>query len=383
MNINSVVLKVASRCNLNCSYCYMYNLGDLTYKNQPKVMSYEIVDSFLKKLKKSLLENNGSHFQFIFHGGEPLLAPMEWYKYFVSKAEETLSGVKLLFTLQTNGVQYNREWAYFLKNNKIHTSFSWDGPQQVHDKFRIFHNNKGSYDYVQDAFKLHKEIFGNVSGLTVLNGEVPPLEYYQNVKELGITHFTIIFPQLHHDTEEHFNHFENSKEVNFFGDWLAELFDIWWFDQDKNKPVIHYFANLITLLLGGEATSEGLGSGENNVIVLETNGDIETTTALKSCGPAFTKEGNNIVTHSIEESVNSELIKLFIYSHKTVCQTCKECSLVKICGGGRLNERFSYQNGFDNPSVYCKDYQTIINHIKERLFSTLSEEEREYYEVAY
>lgn len=383
MNINSVVLKVASRCNLNCSYCYMYNLGDLTYKNQPKIISYEVVDSFLKKLKEYLEKNNGTHLQFIFHGGEPLLAPMEWYKYFVSSAEQMLEGVNLRFTLQTNGVLYNEEWASFLQENKIYSSFSWDGPKKIHDKFRVYHNNKGSYDQVKDALALHKSKFGHVSGLTVLNGEVTPSEYYTNVKELGITHFTIIFPQLHHDTDEQFNHFENSKTSGFFGKWLAELFDIWWFDRDEDKPVIHYFANIITLLLGGEATSEGLGSGENNVVVLETNGDIETTTALKSCGPAFTKEGNNILSHTIEESINSELIKLFVYSHKEVSQYCKECSLLKICGGGRLNERYSYQNGFDNPSVYCNDYKVIIHHIKERLFSTLTKEDREYYEVAY
>ncbi|MBP3942744.1 radical SAM protein [Sphingobacteriaceae bacterium WQ 2009] len=361
----------------------MYNLGDLTYKNQPKIISDEVVDSFLKKLKDYLEKNNGTHFQFIFHGGEPLLAPMEWYKYFISSAEQMLNGVKIRFTLQTNGVLYNEKWANFLQENKIYSSFSWDGPKQIHDKFRVYHNNKGSYDEVKSALALYKSKFGHVSGLTVLNDEVTPSEYYTNVKELGITHFTIIFPQLHHDTDEQFNHFENSKTSGFFGKWLAELFDIWWFDRDKDKPVIHYFANIITLLLGGEATSEGLGSGENNVVVLETNGDIETTTALKSCGPAFTKEGNNILTHTIEESIDSDLIKLFVYSHKEVSQNCKECSLLKICGGGRLNERYSYQNGFDNPSVYCNDYKVIIHHIKERLFSTLTKEEREYYEVAY
>ena len=361
----------------------MYNLGDLTYKNQPKVMSALVVESFLIKLRDYLHVNEISHFQFIFHGGEPLLAPKSWYKDFVIKAEKMLEGIKILFTLQTNGVLYDNDWADFLKKNNIHTSFSWDGPKQVHDKFRVFHNNKGSYQDVQKALDLHKKTFGHVSGLTVLNGEVTPTEYYQNVKDLGITHFTIIFPQLHHDTQDEFNHFKNSKESNFFGNWLSELFDIWWFDRDKNKPVIHYFANIITLLLGGDATSEGLGSGENNVIVLETNGDIETTTALKSCGPAFTKEGNNILSNTIEESVDSDLIKLFIYSHKNVCKSCSQCSILKICGGGRLNERFSKQNDFDNPSVYCNDYQIIIHHIKERLFSTLSTEERIHYDVAY
>src|SRR6476619_3302013 len=86
----SLVLKVASRCNLNCTSCYMYNMGDSTYKNQPKVMSDAVVDGILQKTLLHCQRHNIEEFLFIFHGGEPLLAGFEFYEKFASKALDRL-----------------------------------------------------------------------------------------------------------------------------------------------------------------------------------------------------------------------------------------------------------------------------------------------------
>ncbi|HEY1202986.1 MAG TPA: hypothetical protein VGE79_18505 [Niastella sp.] len=73
-----LVLKVASRCILNCTYCYMYNLGDTTYMKQPKVMSDDVVDSLITRVKKHCHMHGIDVFDFNFHGGEPLLAGPEF-----------------------------------------------------------------------------------------------------------------------------------------------------------------------------------------------------------------------------------------------------------------------------------------------------------------
>ena len=66
MKFDALILKVASRCNLNCSYCFMYNLGDTTYKQQPKFMSYQLVDKILDKTKQYILRYEKKEFSFIF-----------------------------------------------------------------------------------------------------------------------------------------------------------------------------------------------------------------------------------------------------------------------------------------------------------------------------
>ena len=81
---NTIVIKIASRCNLNCSYCYMYNLGDTTYKSQPKLMSNDIIDSLINRVKEHCQEHGIKNFHFVIHGGEPLLAPKKLLEYTLS-----------------------------------------------------------------------------------------------------------------------------------------------------------------------------------------------------------------------------------------------------------------------------------------------------------
>ena len=80
LKCRTVVLKIASRCNINCSYCYVYNKGDLSYLKQPKIMSSEVVNALIVKAKNHCEAHNLDYFEFIFHGGEPLLTGIEFFK---------------------------------------------------------------------------------------------------------------------------------------------------------------------------------------------------------------------------------------------------------------------------------------------------------------
>ncbi len=375
MPIDSLVLKVASRCNLNCSYCYMYNLGDLTYKSQPKLMSFSLIDQILHETKRYLDSNSQKYFQFIFHGGEPLLAPLEWYEYFISQSNKILNTIRVEFSLQTNGVLYNEKWAQALIDLNIGVGFSWDGPKKIHDKFRVHHNGNGSYDELLVAIDVHQNYHNYVGGLAVINSEISAEEFYQNAKEVGFTAINMLFPHLHHSMDDDFNCFQYKQSSVTYGTWLVELFDLWWNDQSDTKIDITFFNNQILLILGKKITTECFGDGENNVLVIETNGDIETSAALKSCGDGFTKEGINIFSNKIDDALDSELVQLFVDSHRNLCKTCLDCSIKHICGGGRINQRYSKETGFDNPSVYCQDIKMLVAHIQNELLDLLNQNE--------
>lgn len=381
MLLKTLVLKVASRCNLNCSYCYMYNLGDTTYKKQPKVMRVDVVDQILQQVKVYTTTNNIEKFQFVFHGGEPLLVGIDWYKNFVSKCKLFIPDLEVEFLLQTNGVLYNDDWAVELSKLNIHVGFSWDGPKQFHDKFRVYHNGEGSYDDVIKGMMIYKKHFGHLAGLSVINAEFSPEDYYQNIKDLGITNSSLLFPLLHHDMKPEYDKFNYHVDERTYGNWLSRLFDTWWFDSTPKKPNIQLFIEFIGLILGYPLTSEAFGNEENDVLIIETDGGIESSSSLKSIENALTKEGNNILKTSIEEALNAPLIKLFIASHKVLPDKCQNCDLKEICGGGRINQRYSNENGFNNPSVYCNDFKTIICHIQNRLLENLNKEQLEELEL--
>lgn len=60
-------------------------------------------------------------------------------------------------------------------------------------------------------------------------------------------------------------------------------------------------------------------------------------------------------------------------SHKSLPKSCLNCKIKHICGGGRINERFSEENGFDNPTIYCNDIKLIVSHIQNKLLEDFSE----------
>src|SRR5207248_1564342 len=68
------VLKVASRCNLNCAYCYVYNKGDETWRDRPVVMSDDVVEAAIDRIDAWCRGSGQTRVNVTFHGGEPLLA---------------------------------------------------------------------------------------------------------------------------------------------------------------------------------------------------------------------------------------------------------------------------------------------------------------------
>lgn len=104
------------------------------------------------------------------------------------------------------------------------------------------------------------------------------------------------------------------------------MFDPWYNDSDLNKPSIRPLTDLIGLILGYEKYSEIFGKGKNNTLVIETNGDIETTDSLKICGDGFTKTKLNVENNEFDEIYkSSNLAKQYYNGHDDLCTTCKNC----------------------------------------------------------
>jgi uncharacterized protein len=367
VTIKGLVLKVASRCNLNCEYCYMYNLGDETYKSQPKFMSQEIVENLLTKVKIYLTKNGGKTFQFIFHGGEPLLVEHDFYQTFVRKANEILPPfTKIDYVIQTNGVLLSSTWCKVLGELGIRIGISIDGLTEKDNRYRLDHQQKSSLKAALEGLinaQSSKYLKYLPGVLSVINLESNPDELYANYKKLKVRHINFLLPDGTHDNlPQNFN-----PERTDYADWLIQLFDIWFDDLDKGKPQIILFNQILNLILGGGGEYEFFGGSENLFLIIETNGDIEPQDSLKACGEGFTKTHINIKTHTLEDSFEQPLIKNCIESQQKLCGQCKNCSVVKVCRGGFITHRYSKNKGFNNPSIYCKDLEKLLTYISERV----------------
>jgi len=374
---NTLVIKVASRCNLNCSYCYMYNLGDTTYLEQPKLMSKEIIDQLIFRVKEHAIDLNLDSFSFVFHGGEPLLARKAFYLYFVGMARKELSFLKLHFTLQTNGTLLTNTWCRLFDSLDIRIGISIDGPKNNHDQYRIDHAGKGSYDRVLRGFQLaHSSPFlhHKPGVLSVININASPLETYTHLLQLGAKQIDFLLPEATYEKPPPLPGLDKWwYSLTPYANWLIAIFDKWILEKEQ-VPVIRQFQLIIHSILGGVFTADNLGSLHNEVLVIETDGGIEAVDGLKSCGHGFTKAGAHLKDHSLSEALQTRLARLYYLSHELLPLKCLACPVNETCGGGTIIHRYSPQNGFNNPSVYCNDLLKLITHIQNAIIPLLPPE---------
>ncbi len=336
-------------------------------------MSLDTMTTFAEKLSHYSDQYGLKSFQIVFHGGEPLLYPKEFYRESIKIFRERLSDSYFDFVLQTNGVGLDEEWYHLFNELNIRVGVSIDGPKEYHDKYRVFHNGKGSYDEVRTAIQLGLDK-GMHGVLSVANLNISPKELYQEFKDLNILSFNLLLPDGHFDKlpDGIIREKVNTSDYTPYADWLIELFAIW--KSDPDRPNMRFFKTLIQLIAGEEVGDQVLGLKKNGVAILETNGNLEVADSIRACYEGITRNDINIHTHEIDAVLEDPLFDIYINSHQMVNEKCLNCPIYDICGGGFLLNRYSNENGFDNPTIYCHDMIKLVSYIQNDLINSLPEE---------
>lgn len=254
---------------------------------------------------------------------------------------------------------------------------SIDGLQHHHDQYRVDHKGKGTYGKtIHGLNKLLKKSDQSkklIGVLTVINIESDPVELYHHFKQLGIRQFDVLLPDNNYDTPPPAPQFTTHSETNY-ADWLIKLFEEWFNDSTQERPDIRTFKTLLVNILGGHSPTDDLGVDDKELLVIETDGDIEAVDSLKICGERFTKSGANIRHNGFDDALATPLANLFNQSGKKLCKKCEACPIKSVCGGGYIPHRYSSNNGFDNPSIYCRDLFKFIVHIQNRVISSFPDD---------
>ncbi len=358
--INELVLKLASRCNINCTYCYWFN--DPEVMQSPKMLTPEAEKAFIPKLKQHIERHQVEKFRIAFHGGEPTLFPKKRFKVLClairKVANET--GCKISFAMQSNGLLIDDEWIELLKQFDVRLGISLDGSQQLHDKLRIDAKGRGTYLKTIQAIEHIRSTGLEVYILSVASEQTEPKALLKHfVEQLNLKDFEVLLPHIHHQ-----------NEPATFGHYLCEMFDLYLEEFIEAGVSIRILDDLMCQVIGGKSMSQGYGYVATATLL--TDGALECVDDLRMIDGL--KAGNiNIKTHQLQEVTCDPLWQEIYTSSIHLSPQCNDCEFKRSCGGGPMVSRWSEKKRFDNPSVYCKDYQKIIQHIQKRIMPRVTQ----------
>jgi len=188
-----VLVKLAARCNIKCTYCYWFR--DAMVYQKPAVLTPEAEDQFCTRLEEHIREFGLPFFLLVFHGGEPLLFPKRRFDAFLKKLREVeqRTGCMIKRGLTTNAILVDDEWIALFKVHDVSVTVSLDGPAEINDKYRVDFKGRGTLAQTLEGLALLRAAGLDPGLISVCNPGTDPekvLDFVVN--ELGYTQFDIL-----------------------------------------------------------------------------------------------------------------------------------------------------------------------------------------------
>lgn len=345
--VQQAILKVVQQCNLNCTYCYVYNRGDDSWQTRPPVISERVLRQFAYRINEHAQRHALNSFTIELHGGEPLLLGKRRMQALVDLMQSEVHATRLRFSMQTNGLLLDEEWVELLARNDIGFGISLDGPPQFADRFRVMRKGGGSTQALLDIIirlRRNTPLFDRFfSGcLCVVNPEMDGGDLVQWFADQGFDAFDLLLPQ-----GNHINPPQGWTGVAPYRRFLLSAFERW-YAMGPRAPQIRKFELMISGLLGGKVYLDALGGDLRLLCVVESDGSVGVNDVARLCGGEYAHDVINLFDHPLDEHVRRYRIETL----QQVCAQCRACPYLASCGGGYLPHRF---NGihFDNTSLYC------------------------------
>ena len=367
-----VMLKPAgAHCNLACKYCYYLEKNKLYPTAQRHLMSDEMLEQFTREYIEAQTMNQ---VLFTWHGGEPLLRSIDFYRKALSLQQKYAGGRRIDNVIQTNGTLLTDEWCEFFAQSHWLVGISIDGPQPDHDHYRLTAAGKPSWKKVMQGIKLLKKHGVEWNAMAVVNAYNAnhPLEFYRFFKENGcqFLQFTPIVERLtrHEDgrtlaslaDKDEISLSETSVAPKQWGYFLCAIFDEW-VRKDVGRIFVEIFdctlANWMGISPGICAYSKECGHAG----VMEHNGDVY------SCDHFVFPEYKlgNIRDHSLIDMLYGEQQQEFSrLKHSSLPRQCKECDMEFACHGECPKNRFMKDKYGDSGLNYlCPGYYHYYQHV--------------------
>ncbi|MDG9716559.1 FxsB family cyclophane-forming radical SAM/SPASM peptide maturase [Streptomyces sp. DH24] len=357
------MVKAHGRCNLACTYCYLYAGPDSTWRTRPPAAPADVLDRTATRIAEHARAHELTDVAVVLHGGEPLLAGADTLADFTTRVRERVpAGCAVHATVQTNATLLTEERLAVLAEAGIRVGISLDGGTAAHNRRRVDHAGRPSWPAAARGALLVAERFPEsyAGVLTVVDPTLDPVETYESLLALEPPALDLLLP--HGNWSAPPPHLGDLRH----GDWLCAVFDRWW-AAGRRETRVRLFEECVALLLGLPASTEALGLAPFDAVVVETDGSIEQVDSLKSAYPGAAWTGLDVFRHTFDEALRHPGVAARQTGAAALAAQCRACPLLRVCGGGHYAHRYRAGHGFQNPSVYCADLQRFIRHAAARL----------------
>ena len=366
----TMVKPVGATCNLDCAYCYYRDKAEI-YNAQRMVMSEQLLEMYIKQYLEAV---DLPIVTFCWHGGEPLLAGIDFYRKAVELQQRYAAGRRIENTLQTNGTLIDEEWCRFFRENDFLVGVSLDGPEDVHDAYRRDCGGAPTFTKVMDAIALMRSSGVEYNILATVNArsEGRGAEVYNFLK--GISRFIQFLPVVEYvrrrddegkrplivsPDDEGAEPAPWSVSATAYGRFMCDVFDEW-----MKADVGHCFVQLFDITL-----ANWCGVSPSLCAFCETCGDapvVEHNGDVYSCDHFVYPEYRlgNILQGSLVDMYTSEEQRSFGRDKREALpMECKRCTYNFLCRGECPKHRFATsRNGEPYMNVLCEGYKMFFRH---------------------
>ena len=360
--LNSVLIKPAGPdCNLDCTYCFYLRKAGLFTDTVKHRMSDEIQEELIRQV----MQQSGQSVSFAWQGGEPTLMGLPFYERAIELEKKYGRGQTVGNGLQTNGILLNKDWARFLRKYDWLVGLSLDGPEHIHNRYRLDSGGHGTHRRVEDNTRmlLDNDVATNaLCCLTDYSVQFPD-ELYNYFKELGLTWMQFI-PVVETDPHDPSRAASYSVTAEAYGAFLKRVFDLWWADFRNGQPTtsVRHYESVFYSYVGMQAPECTMMKECGPYVVVEHNGNVYSCDFFVE--PKW-KLGN-IMSHRISAMLNSKQQFSFGAAKAVLPGECRKCQWLTKCYGGCTKDRIKDPADNRKPR-FCKSYKMFFAHADERL----------------
>ncbi|MCM3717628.1 anaerobic sulfatase maturase [Fictibacillus phosphorivorans] len=346
---------VSEACNLACDYCYYSRCNGNPGK-------FNAIDLYtLEKFIKEYMELANGQAAFVWQGGEPLLAGLDFFQNIIQLQEKYAPPyMRISNSVQTNATLITREWAKFFKNYHFLVGVSLDGPQHIHDSRRVTGSGKGSFNTVMEGINLLKEQGVQFNILTVIHegnvGKAADLLTFYEEQQFEYVQFIPCMDFRAQETEKNGTYLITDEE---YGNFLCEAFDHW-YNEGNPRTSIRFFDNLLDMYLHQNAEICIHRQSCPKMLVLEQNGDAY------PCDFYINDEYKlgNVGTNSLKSILSHPTYETFLNLKPDLPDKCKRCEYLNLCHGGCPRSRMEQGRDVD---YFCESYKMLYRYADVRM----------------